>query len=156
MYGTGWQATVYEANPRRQKLNRFRHLPDLAAHRARAVTTPNPDTLSSSAWLDLSIEPLFLTVPPVGDLYYSYAFLDLFTNNFGYVSHRLYGGQPPTHMIVGPKWNGDASSEVKLLRAPTNSVCLIARILVDGPRDLDRLRIPHAPARLATPAHSNE
>jgi hypothetical protein len=156
MYRTRWHATVNEANPQRQKLNRFRHLPDLADHRARAVTTPNPDTLYSSAWLDLSIEPLFLTVPPVGDLYYSYAFLDLFTNNFGYVSHRLHGGQPPTHMIVGPKWNGDASSEVKLLRAPTNSVWLIGRILVDGPEELDRLRILQARVLLETPDMRNE
>jgi hypothetical protein len=156
MYHTRWQATVSEANPQRQKLNRFHHLPDLADHRARAVTTPNPDTLYSSAWLDLSIEPLFLTVPPVGDLYYSYAFLDLFTNNFGYVSHRLYGGQPPPHMIVGPKWNGDASSEVKLLRAPTNSVWLIGRILVDGPEELDRLRILQARVLLETPDMRNE
>ena len=156
MYRTRWQATVSEANPQRQKLNRFRHLPDLADHRARAVTTPNPDTLYSSAWLDLSIEPLFLTVPPVGDLYYSYAFLDLFTNNFGYVSHRLHGGQPPPHMIVGPTWNGDASSEVKLLRAPTNSVWLIGRILVDGPEELDRLRILQARVLLETPDMRNE
>ena len=156
MYRTRWQATVNEANPQRQRLNRFRHLPELADHRARAVTTPNPDTLYSSAWLDLSLEPLFLTVPPVGDLYYSYAFLDLFTNNFGYVSHRLHGGQPPPHMIVGPKWNGDASSEVKLLRAPTNSVWLIGRILVDGPEELDRLRILQARVLLETPDMRNE
>ena len=156
MYRTRWQATVNEANPRRQRLNRFRHLPELADHRARAVTTPNHDTLYSSAWLDLSIEPLFLTVPPVGDLYYSYAFLDLFTNNFGYVSHRLYGGQPPPHMIVGPRWNGDAPSEVKVLRAPTNSVWLIGRILVDGPEELDRLRILQARVLLETPDMRNE
>ena len=56
------------------------------------MTTPNNDTFYSSAWLDLSVEPMFLTVPPVGDLYYSYAFMDLFTNNFAYVSHRLHGG----------------------------------------------------------------
>ena len=118
MYRTRWRATVDEANPQRQRLNRFRHLPELADHRARLVTTPNHDTLYSSAWLDLSLEPLFLTVPTVGDLYYSYAFLDLFTNNFAYVSHRLYGGRPPPHMIVGPAWNGDAPSEVKLIRAP--------------------------------------
>src|SRR5262249_29727096 len=69
MYRTRWRATVDESNPQRQKLNRFYHMPQLADHRARAVTTPNHDTLYSSAWLDLSGEPLFLTVPPVGDLY---------------------------------------------------------------------------------------
>ena len=156
MYRTRWQATVNEANPLRQKLNRFRHVAQLADHRARAVTTPNNDTFYSSAWLDLSLEPLFLTVPPVGDLYYSYAFLDLFTNNFAYVSHRLHGGHPPPHMIVGPTWNGDASSEVKLLRAPTNSVWLIGRILVEGPEEVDPVRILQARVLLETPDMRNE
>ncbi len=45
MYRTRWQATVDEANPPRQRLNRFRHLPELADHRARMVTTPNHDML---------------------------------------------------------------------------------------------------------------
>jgi len=156
MYRTRWRATVDESNPLRQKLNRFRHLPVLADHRARAVTTPNNDTLYSSAWLDLSVEPLFLIVPPVGDLYYSYAFLDLFTNNFAYVSHRLYGGHPPPHMIVGPAWNGDAPSEVKLLRSPTNSVWLLGRLLVDGLQELDRVRTLQARALLETPDMRNE
>ncbi len=156
MYRTRWQATVNEANPQRQKLNRFRHLAQLADHRSRAVTTPNNDTFYSSAWLDFSLEPLFLTVPPVGDLYYSYAFLDLFTNNFAYLSHRLHGGHPPPHMIVGPAWNGDAPSEVKLLRAPTNSVWLIGRILVEGPEEVDRVRTLQARVLLETPDMRNE
>ncbi len=156
MYRTRWQATVNEANPLRQRLNRFRHVAQLADHRARAVTTPNNDTFYSSAWLDLGVEPMFLTVPPVGDLYYSYAFLDLFTNNFAYVSHRLHGGAPPTHMIVGPAWTGDAPSDVKLIRAPTNSVWLLGRLLVDGPEEVDRVRILQARVLLETPDQRNE
>lgn len=156
MYRTRWQATVNEANPLRQRLNRFRHIAQLADHRVRAVTTPNNDTFYSSAWLDLSIEPMFLTVPPVGDLYYSYAFMDLFTNNFAYVSHRLYGGAPPTHMIAGPAWAGDAPSDVKLIRAPTNSVWLLGRLLVDGPEEVDRVRILQARVLLETPDQRNE
>jgi hypothetical protein len=156
MYRTRWRATVDESNPRRQRLNRFLHIPVLADHRARLVTTPNNDTLYSLAWLDLSIEPLFLTVPPVGNHYYSYSLLDLFTNNFAQVSHRLYGGEPPTHMIVGPAWQGDASFEVKLVRAPTNSVWLLGRVLVDGPDELDRIRTLQARVLLETPDMRNE
>src|SRR4030095_2909174 len=37
MYRARWQATVNEANPLRQRLNRFRHIAQLAHHRARAV-----------------------------------------------------------------------------------------------------------------------
>ncbi|MFO1086708.1 MAG: DUF1254 domain-containing protein [Reyranellaceae bacterium] len=156
MYRTRWQATVDESNPLLQKLNRFQHIPVLADHRSRLVTTPNNDTLYSLAWLDLSIEPLFLTVPPVGGHYYSYSFIDLFTNNFAQVSHRLYGGQPPPHMIVGPAWQGDAPSDVKLVRAPTNSVWLLGRVLVDGPGELDRVRTLQARVLLETPDMRNE
>ena len=156
MYRARWRATVDESNPLRQRLNRFLHLPDLADHHARLVTTPNNDTLYSSAWLDLMTEPMFLTVPPVGDHYYSYTFIDLFTNGFAQVSHRLYGGEPPTHMIVGPAWQGDASFEVKLVRAPTSSVWLLGRVLVDGPGELDRVRTLQERVLLETPDMRNE
>ena len=155
MYRTRWRATVDETNPLRQRLNRFRHLETLADD-GRPTTTPNADTLYSTAWLDLSAEPLFLTVPPVGDLYYSYAFLDLRTDNFAVVSHRLQGGRPPTQMIVGPAWKGDASSEVALIRSPTNSVWLIGRIVVDAPDELDRARILQGRVLLETPDMRNE
>ena len=152
-----WRATVDETNPQRQRLNRFRHVTQLADHRLQAVSTPNSDTLYSTAWLDLSIEPMFLTVPPVGDLYYCYAFLDLFSNNIAYVSHRLYGAAPPpTHMVVGPNWRGEPSSEVRVVRAPTNSVWLLGRILVDAPDEVDRARILQARTLLETPDMRNE
>ena len=156
MYRARWRATVDETNPQRQRLNRFRHVPTLADPRTRDVTTPNADTLYSSAWLDLSLEPLFLTVPPVGDLYYSYAFIDLFTDNFLVVGNRLKGNGLATHMIVGPKWNGDAPGDVTLVRAPTTSVWLLGRILVDGPEELDRVRILQNRVLLETPDMRNE
>jgi hypothetical protein len=59
-------------------------------------------------------------------------------------------------MIVGPGWKGDAPSEVTLVRAPTNSVWLLGRILVDGPEELDRVRILQARVLLETPDMHNE
>lgn len=156
MYRARWRATVDETNPQRQRLNRFRHMPTLADSTTRDVTTPNADTLYSSAWLDLSLEPLFLTVPPVGDLYCSYAFIDLFTDNFLVVRPRLKGNGLVTHMIVGPKWNGDAPGDVTLVRAPTTSAWLLGRILVDGPGELDRVRILQNRVLLETPDMRNE
>jgi hypothetical protein len=156
MYRARWRATVDETNPHRQRLNRFRHMPTLADSTTRDVTTPNADTLYSSAWLDLSLEPLFLTVPPVGDLYYSYAFIDLFTDNFLVVSNRLKGKGLVTHMIVGPKWKGDAPGDVTLVRAPTASAWLLGRILVDGPGELERVRILQNRVLLESPDMRNE
>lgn len=156
MYRARWRATVDETNPQRQRLNRFRHMPTLADASTRDVTTPNADTLYSLAWLDLSLEPLFLTVPPVGDLYYSYAFIDLFTDNFLVVSHRSRGSGLATHMIVGPKWAGDAPGDVTLVRSPTTSAWLLGRILVDGPEEIDRVRILQSRVLLETPDMRNE
>ena len=46
--------------------------------------------------------------------------------------------------------------EVELVRAPTNSVWLLGRILVDGPDELDRLRTLQARTLLETPDMRNE
>ena len=156
MYRTRWNATVNEKNPGRQKLNHFLHVPALATHRSRAVTTPNTDTLYSSAWLDLSLEPLFLTVPDMGGRYYSFAFMSLSTDNFAYVCRRLDGNRPKPRMIVGPSWNGDAEHEVELVRSPTNGVWLLGRVLVDGPPDLESVWTLQSRTLLETPDMRNE
>jgi hypothetical protein len=156
MYRTRWNATVNEKNPARQKLNHFVHARQLATYRSRAVTTPNTDTLYSSAWLDLSVEPLFLTVPDMGERYYSFAFMDMFTNNFAYVCRRLDGGRPRPRVIVGPSWKGTAEHDVALVQAPTNGVWLLGRILVDGPPDLDTVRGLQGKTLLETPDMRNE
>lgn len=156
MYRTRWNATVNDKNPVRTKLNRFLHAPVLATHRSRAVTTPNADTLYSSAWLDLSVEPVFLTVPDMDDRYYSFALMSLFTDNFAYVCRRLDGGRPRPRMIVGPRWTGVAEHDVELVRAPTNGVWLLGRILVDGPTDLGAVRSLQSRTLLESPDMRNE
>jgi hypothetical protein len=156
MYRTRWNATVNERNPVRQRLNRFLHVPNLATHRARAVTTPNTDTLYSTAWLDLSVEPLFLSVPDMGGRYYSFAFMGMSTDNFAYVCRRLDGNRPKPRMIVGPAWNGIADNDVVLVRAPSNGVWLLGRILVDGPPDLEAVWTLQSRTLLETPDMRNE
>jgi hypothetical protein len=156
MYRTRWNATVNEANPVRGKLNRFLHVPVLATPRSRAVTTPNTDTLYSSAWLDLSLEPIFLTVPDMGGRYYSFAFMSLSTDNFAYVCRRLDGNRPQPRMIVGPGWKGTADSDVVLVQAPTNGVWLLGRVLVDGPPDLESVWTLQSRTLLETPDMRNE
>lgn len=150
MYRTRWNAIAREDNRFRQKLNRFFHVPVLATHASRAVTTPNNDTLYSSTWLDLSGEPLFLTVPDMSERYYSFAFMSMTTDNFAYVCRRLDGGRPRRRMIVGPAWQGEAANDAVLVRAPTNSVWLLGRILVDGPDDLVAVRALQARTLLET------
>src|SRR5262249_29604705 len=114
------------------------------------------DTLYSSAWLDLSLEPVFLTVPDMGGRYYSFAFMGLGTDNFAYVCRRLDGDRPKPRMIVGPRWQGEADSDVVLVRAPTNSVWLLGRILIDGPSDLESVWTLQSRTLLESPDMRNE
>lgn len=119
-------------NSRRVPVNRFAHRRVLADHTHRMVTTPNNDTLYSSAVVDLSAGPVTLEVPDFGDRYFSIALLDAATNNFAYVGTRTTGGAGASYRIAGPAWQGE---DARLIRAPGNHVVALARILVDGPPD---------------------
>jgi len=116
--------------------NTFRHIRVLATPNSREVTAPNNDTLYSSAWLDLSAGPVRLSTPPLGDRYYSYAFMDFFTNVFEIVGRRKAPGGGGRYLIVGPDWRGEVPADVAIIMSPTNSVWLLARFLVDGRDDL--------------------
>ena len=135
-------------NPRRVPVNRFAHRRVLADHTHRMVTTPNNDTLYSSAVIDLSAGPVALEVPDFGDRYFSVALIDACTNNFAYVGTRTTGGAGASYRIAGPAWQDDASLGARLIRAPGNHIVALARILVDGPSDIvevhrlqDRLKL---------------
>ena len=114
-------------------LNRFGHARQLATPQSRAVTSPNNDTLYSSAWLDLSQGPVTLTIPPTGERYISVAGMSMFTDNNFVLGTRTSGGAGGRYTIVGPRQAGAGPNVVRL---ETSQGWLLTRILVDGPDDL--------------------
>lgn len=121
-------------------LNRHVHNRELADHTLRAVTTPNNDTLYTSAVLELSQTPVELILPDVGDRYLSIALMDVFTDQFAHIGPRETGGAGGTYWIVGPDDTSVAPEGVELVRATGNDVWLLARIFVSGQSDLDAAR----------------
>ncbi|MFF1359126.1 DUF1254 domain-containing protein [Streptomyces sp. NPDC058297] len=119
-------------------VNQFRHRAKLATPREREIVKPNNDTLYSTAWLDLSRGPVILEVPEVDGRYYSFQFLDAYTNTWAYVGSRTTGTAAGRHLVVGPHWSGKSSDHpgVPVLTAPTDSVWLLGRTIVDGEHDL--------------------
>ncbi|WP_206301971.1 DUF1254 domain-containing protein [Streptomyces sp. AcE210] len=119
-------------------VNQFRHRAKLATPRDREIVKPNNDTLYSTAWLDLSQGPVILEVPEVDGRYYSFQFLDAYTNTWAYVGSRTTGTEAGRHLVVGPHWSGQTSDhpEVPVLTAPTDTVWLLGRTIVDGEHDL--------------------
>jgi hypothetical protein len=116
-------------------VNEFRHRRRLSTPQDRTVVSPNNDTAYSSAWLDLSIEPMILHTPKSKGRYCSYAFYDAFTNNFKVISKRNARDAEANYAITGPEWNGSLPPGVTRIEAPTNSVWLLVRTLIADDSD---------------------
>lgn len=116
--------------------NSFHHLQDFPDHTFKNVVRPNNDTLYSIAWLDLSDQPLILSVPDTQDRYYVIPLMDAWTNVFASVGKRTNGTDAGQYMIAGPQWNGDVNPDIELIRAPTNMVWIIGRIQTNGKADI--------------------
>lgn len=139
MYRTRWRAVFNPKNPYSGNVNEFRHARRLAGPTSRAVTSPNNDTLYSSAWLDLEPDPLVLHVPDTSGRYYSLQFLDFYTNNFAYIGRRTTGTREGDYLVIGPNYKGETPRGLPVIKSPTNAVWLISRFLIDGPKDLSNV-----------------
>jgi hypothetical protein len=100
----------------------------------RDVTAPNADTLYSTAWLDLSKEPYFLSIPDENGRYYLMPMLSGWTDVFAVPGTRTTGTRAQEYVITGPAWHGKLkpADGVKELRAPTNLVWILGRTYCTG------------------------
>ena len=131
------------------KAGQFVPQKDLATPATRIITTPNVDTIYASAFIDLTNGPATLTVPALGDRYASFALMDMWSDNFAVLGTRTTGPGGGTFTLVGP----GAASSPDALRSPTNWVWALARVVVNGPADIDAARAAQAGFRIdAAPA----
>ncbi len=133
-------AATFGAPPERSALNRFQHQRTLSGPSARFITTPNNDTLYSSAFIDLSAGPVELSTPDFGTRYWSVSLMDAYTNNFKILGRRTVGGGSHRYLVVGPDWKGpEPEGGVTVIHSPGNWIWALARIVVNGADDLDRV-----------------
>lgn len=115
--------------------NMFNHMRAYPDHTFTDVVSPNADTLYSAAWLDLSREPVVLSVPATAKRYYLMPMLDAWTNVFASPGTRTTGNGAGRYAIVGPRWSGELPADVKEIRAPTEMVWIIGRTQTNGAAD---------------------
>ena len=122
-------------------VNAVGHSRALSGPATREITTPNSDTLYSTAWLDLSAGPVRVRVPRIASRYWSVALMDPWTNNFAVLGNRADGEGPVDAWVVGPdaadpRGSRDVPRNARLIRAPASDVWALARWLVTSPADL--------------------
>ncbi|MBL7488151.1 DUF1254 domain-containing protein [Frankia sp. AgB1.9] len=134
-------------------VNTLVHQPDLASPASRRVVAPNVDTLYSTAWLDLRSGPYVLTVPQISGRYFSYQFLDVYSNTFTTIGTRATGGRPGRWAVVPPGWTGaltdPADGDVAVVHAPSWDVWLVGRTLARGLGDLAAAKVAQRGFQLA-------
>ncbi len=101
-----------------------------------AVQSGNSDTQYSVTWYDSSEEPFVLHIPKSNGRYYTYQFIDAFTNNFHYASTRTMGSQDQDYALVAPGWNGKLPEGVIRVDCPTPTGFIIGRWFVASEKDV--------------------
>jgi len=118
-------------------LNTFWHARHLTDASWKYGGAPNNDTLYSVAIIDISKQPMIFSHPDMGDRYFTFQLSAFDSDNFSYIGKRTTGSDAGHFAVVGPDWQGTLPKGVKMhARAPTSTILVAGRTLVDGKKDL--------------------
>ncbi len=117
------------------EMNRFTHVRQFPDDTFHQVIRPNADTLYSSAWLDLSKEPVLMHVQDTHDRYYLMQLMDAWTETVSVPGKRTTGTGEGWFAIVGPGWKGTLPAKVQKIDCPTNVAWLLGRTQTNGVAD---------------------
>jgi hypothetical protein len=128
-------------------MNTFANIPAYPTAEMKQVVRPNFDTLYSSGFLDLTKEPVIVSVPDTGGRYYLLPMLDMWTDVFASPGWRTTGTQAGNFLLMPPGWRPDLRDrvieefnlpkDIQRIEAPTPYVWIIGRTKTDGPQDYD-------------------
>jgi hypothetical protein len=118
----------------------FSHVREFPSAEFKAVVRPNFDTLYSSAWLDLTGEPMIVSVRDSHDRYYVLPMYDMWTDAFAVPGTRTTGTQAAEYLVVPPGWAGQVPDGMSVIQAPTAYVWIIGRTQTNGPADYAAVR----------------
>ncbi|WP_294951119.1 DUF1254 domain-containing protein [Sulfurovum sp.] len=124
-------------NPNRGPMMQFTHIRTFPNAKFREVVRPNFDTLYSLAWVDVSKEPVILSVPEVKDRFFMLPMYDMWTDTFAVVGTYANGTKAGNYALCMPEWKGELPKGVERIDATTPMFWIIGRTQTNGPKDYD-------------------
>jgi len=145
--------------PFKGPMNTFVNVAEYPPADFKGVVRPNFDTLYSSSFVDLTKEPVVISVPDTNGRYYLLPMLDMWTDVFASPGWRTTGTQAATFLVAPRDWRPDLrerfAEEFKLpagtqrIDAPTPYVWIIGRTQTNGPADYDAVHKIQAGFKIA-------
>ena len=158
-YLTGMQAYVYGfpailyANLRYQWIesgqgpvqmgvNQYWHSRQLSDPKLQYGGSPNRETPYSLAFLDVSQEPVVLSVPEnPQNRYYTLQLIDFYSDTVGYIGQRATHNVAGDYLLAGPDWKGETPEGIKgVISSWTPWVMVAGRTYAD-PDEADLVRM---------------
>jgi hypothetical protein len=126
---------VPKADKGHAPINQFAHYRAFPDASNRTVVGFNVDTLYSLAQVELSKEPMVLSVPEMGKRFWVMQIIDAWNNVPHAPGSRTVGSKGGHFAIIGPTWKGTLPQGVTELRVPTNLALIGGRTYTGGPDD---------------------
>ena len=117
------------------RLNQFAHNSAFPEAENREVVRPNFDTLYSSAWLDITEEPMVISMPDTQGRHYILPIMDMWTDVFVAAGKRTSGTKAKNIALVPKGFTGKLPKGIEAIEAPTPMMWIINRIQTNGPKD---------------------
>ena len=130
-------------------MNSFSNWPAFPPADLKIVVRPNFDTLYSTGFLDLTKEPVVVSVPDTNGRYYLLPMLDMWTDVFASPGWRTTGTEAGNYLVTPPGWTGAVPDGMTRISAPTPYVLIIGRTKTDGPADYDAVHKIQAGYKIA-------
>ena len=131
---------VTKPDETRAPVNQFVHYRKFVDASNRSVVGFNVDNLYSFGSLDLSKEPIILSVPAMGDRFWLMQIIDAWNGVPAAPGSRTHGGEKAQDfLITGPDWKGNAPDGIEVLQSPTNLVLLGGRTYCSGDSDYEEV-----------------
>ena len=129
-------------DPRQFPMETLRHKQAVNTSEDRTVVASATDLLYGSAWINLANGPRVVTVPSSvkhKGRYFVMAMYDAWTNNFANPRSATAPNEGERFVMVGPGTPQSVvlPADLRVVKAPTDLVWMIPRVLVDDPKHLD-------------------